>query len=196
MVLVASSARNIMSERYSSFKEIWNHCNRTAFYARKIAMQYGYGKIAEHAFLAGLLHDLGKIVLLSTSTKLAEWISDFTRNREMRTSTVIEEIAIGMSHSTVGARIAEKWNLPHYVIESVKHHHSPLNADIAFREIVAVTYLANLICGIETGKYDYTVLEEDVLSMFGIQSEAELAELHDNVRNQYESHNEVVLSAS
>jgi len=196
MILVASSARNIMSARYSAFKEIWNHCNRTAFYARQIALQHGYGKLAEHAFLAGLLHDLGKIVLLSTTTKLAEWISDFTRNREIRTSTVLEEIAIGMSHSTIGARIAEKWNLPHYIIESVRHHHSPLSSDAAFRDIVAITYLANKVCGIETARYDYPSIEEEVLTMFGLVDEEKFKAFHDALLTQYEEHHAVISSAS
>ncbi len=196
MILVASSARNIMSARYSAFKEIWNHCNRAAFYARQIALQKGYAALAEHAFLSGLLHDLGKIVLLSTTAKLVEWISDFTRNREIRTSTVLEEIAIGMSHSTIGASIADKWNLPHYIIESVRHHHSPLNSDAAFRDIVALTYLANTLCGIESNRYDYPSVEEEVLSMFSLEDRDAFNSFHETLQSQYEEHNDVISSAS
>jgi putative nucleotidyltransferase with HDIG domain len=196
MILVASSARNIMTSRYSSFREIWNHCNRTAFYARQIALQNGLTKLAEHAFLAGLLHDLGKIVLLSTTTKLAEWISEFTRNREMRTSTVLEEIAIGMSHSSLGARIAEKWNLPHYIIESIRHHHSPLNADPAFLDIVATTYMAKFLCGIESGRYEFAFMEEEILKTFSLSDEESFKEFHSRLREQFDEHNAVISSAS
>ncbi len=196
MILVASSARNIMTTRYSAFKEIWSHCNKAAFYARQIALGNGYDKLAEHAFLAGLLHDLGKIVLLSTTSRLAEWISDFTRNREMSTSTVLEEISIGMSHATIGARIAEKWNLPHYVIESIRHHHSPLNAEPAFADIVRISYLANALCGIENGRYDFAMIEEDVLEAFDINGEERFSAFHAGLRDKFEEHNAVISNAS
>ncbi len=196
MVLIASSARSIMSTRYSSFREVWNHCNRVAFYARNIALQKGYSKIADHAFLAGLLHDLGKIILLSTTARLAEWIADITKNREMRTSTVIEEISIGMSHSAIGAAVAEKWNLPHYIIESVKYHHSPLCSDPAFSNIVSIVYLANTFAGIEAGKYEYPYLEDDVLEMFDLQDEGAVEAFHGDIKRQYEEHIFIALSAS
>ncbi len=196
MILVASSARSIMSTRYSAFREVWNHCNRVAFYARTIAMQKGFSKIADHAFLAGLLHDLGKIILLSTTARLAEWIADITKNREMRTSTVIEEISIGMSHSAIGAAVAEKWNLPHYIIESVKQHHSPLCCDPAFSNIVAIVYLANTLVGIEVGKYEYPYLEDDVLEMLDLQGEGAIESFHEDIKQKYEEHVSVALSAS
>lgn len=196
MILIASSARSIMSTRYSSFREVWNHCNRVAFYARNIALRKGYNKIAEHAFLAGLLHDLGKIILLSTTARLADWIADITKNREMRTSTVIEEISIGMSHSAIGAAVAEKWNLPHYIIESVRQHHSPLCSQPAFSDIVSIVYMANTLTGIEAGKYEYPYLEDDVLEMLDLQEEGAVEAFHEMIKRQYEEHISVALSAS
>lgn len=196
IILIASSAVNIMTNRYSSFREVWNHCNRVAFYARTLAIQKGFVKLADHAFLAGLLHDLGKIILLSTTLKLVEWIADITKNREMRTSTVIEEISIGMSHAAVGAAIAEKWNLPHYIIETVKHHHAPLCCDPSFANIVAIVYLANLFAGIETGKYEYSYVEDDVLELLGIQGEKAIETLHEIVLQKYNEQVEVTSNAS
>ena len=98
-----------MDQRFKSYKKIWEHCNTVAFYSRAIAEKKKLSKIYDKVFLAGMLHDLGKIVLLATSPDLDTWISDITKKREIRTSTVIEEISIGISHSTIGELIAQKW---------------------------------------------------------------------------------------
>ncbi|MCX7679749.1 MAG: HDOD domain-containing protein [Spirochaetes bacterium] len=196
IILIASSARNILSERYSEFKEMWNHSNRVAFYSRAVAIQKGFSKIADPAFLAGLLHDLGKIILLSVTARLVEWIADITKNRDMRTSTIIEEISIGISHASIGAAIAEKWNLPHYIVETIKHHHSPLCCDHSFMDIVGIVYLANLFAGIETGKYEYPYIEDDILELLALQGEGSAESFHKNIRRMYEEHMAIATNAS
>jgi HD-like signal output (HDOD) protein len=186
-ILSASSARSIMDERYSAFKEIWEHCNRTAFYAREIATLTGRARISDQVFLSAMLHDLGKIVLLSTGGSLGEWITEITEKREIRTSTIIEEISIGMSHAAIGELISRKWNLPDYVTEAIRCHHSPLLSNESYREIVFINYIANEMCIIEKNKYSYTHLESDVLQIFGIDDEVRFNALHATVRGRYQN---------
>src|SRR3990172_6537776 len=57
-IIVASNARRILNERYSSFEMIWEHCNKVAFYARNIAVASRLTGIIESVYMAGLLHDL------------------------------------------------------------------------------------------------------------------------------------------
>jgi HD-like signal output (HDOD) protein len=185
-ILIASSARKIINQKYSTFKKIWEHCNRTAFYARAIAVKFGYSRISDCVFLSGLLHDLGKIVLLSANSSLAEWISEITKNRELRTSTVIEEVSIGISHSSIGELIAERWNLPGYLVDTIKYHHSPLFIENSEnREIVFITYIANQICSIEEQRFSYFFIEDEILGMFNIRNENEFNELHDELKQKY-----------
>jgi putative nucleotidyltransferase with HDIG domain len=191
-ILIAASARSIMENKYSAFKEIWRHSGIVAFYARHLALRFGLAKISDTVYLAGLLHDLGKIVLLSTSSKLSEWISEVTRNREIRTTTIIEEVSIGISHSTIGALIAKKWNLPEYLHEAIQNHHSPLNTEEEFRDVVFITYLANQMCGIETKKYDFHYFEEDVLGRFDINDEEKFNRLHEEMKKRYEQQDELL----
>ncbi len=186
-LLIASSARKIMEERYASFKQIWNHCTRTASYSRILAVIFKQGKIIDNVFLAGLLHDLGKIVLLSTNSSLSEWISEVTKSRELRTSTVIEEVSIGISHSTIGEMIAGKWNLPNYIVDSIKYHHAPLNAEGGeYTDIIYIVYLANQLCGIENKKYSFEYIEEDVLQRYSITDFEKFTRLHEIVQQKHE----------
>ncbi|MBN1500115.1 MAG: HDOD domain-containing protein [Spirochaetes bacterium] len=171
-ILLASSARKIFEDRYRTFREIWEHCNKVAFYARSIAIKYKMHSISDRIFLAGILHDIGKIILLSISPELSNKISDLSLTREMRTSTVIEEVSIGVSHSQIGKLIAEKWNFPDYLIASIEHHHNPLVVEEAYKPLVFCIYLANKICNIESGRFFFEYCENEVLDYFKINDAA------------------------
>lgn len=185
-LLVATATRKILDDRFSSFKDVWTHCNLCAFYARGIALEKGLKDAADKAFLASLLHDLGKIVLLSANPVLTEHIEEVSVNRQMRTSTVLEEITIGVSHSTIGKMIAEKWNFPGYITEAIEFHHSPLYADTAYKEVVYLTYIANVMCLLEERKFDYMYIEEDVLDYLGIPNENAFNKLHEKLKDLFE----------
>lgn len=184
-ILIAISSRTILDKRYSKFEQIWNHCNRTAFYARKLAVKFKLRTIFETAFLSGLLHDLGKIVLLSTNLDLTNKIADIVKDRKIRTSTVMEEVSIGISHASLGELIAIKWEFPEYLTQAIKYHHSPLNVKEEFRDLIYITYLANMICGIEAKKYHFGYIEEDVLNYFHISSEDEFNQLCIELQKEY-----------
>ncbi len=184
-ILVSSGSRKIMDEHFTSFKEVWKHCNKTAFYAKKLAQKFKMNKSLEKAVLASLLHDLGKIVLLSVNSELANVMDTVAVKREVRISTVIEEISIGISHSTIGKIIAEKWKLPEYIVETLAYHHSPLCAKEEFREVVYITYLANKLCLIEDKKFDFYYLEDEVLNYFGINGEKEFTAIHDQLSENF-----------
>ena len=186
-ILVASNARRILDKRYSKFEQIWEHCNKTAYYARNIALSYRLTSIVEYSFMAGLLHDLGKIILLATDMTLVKRIANMVENRKIVTSTIMEEISIGISHSSIGAMISEKWNFPPFLIEAIRCHHAPLNSTRQHRDIVCVVYLANMFCGIEDRRYNYTYCEDSVLERFGLNDEKKFTELHAKLKFKYSS---------
>ncbi|MCP4132961.1 MAG: HDOD domain-containing protein [bacterium] len=185
-ILISTGARKMLDTRFSSFEHIWDHCNKTAFYARQIALRYKLTAELENAFLAGLLHDLGKIVLLSTHLAMASWISDIVKNRKIRTSTVMEELSLGISHSSIGKLIAEKWNFPDYLLGAIEFHHSPLAVDDAQRDLVFVVYLANMLCGIDAGNYSFYYIEEEVLERFSLLDEEEFNKFHGTIKKKYD----------
>ena len=191
-ILIAASSRKIIDQRYSMFKQIWNHCNKVAFYGRSLALKIKKGKLSESVYLAGLLHDIGKIVLLSTNTKLTEWISDITVNKAIGTSTVIEEISIGLSHSSIGKLIAEKWNFPQYIVESIAFHHSPLNAEDVTRDVVELAYIANEMCNIEEKKADFDYIENSILEKYKIDDEEKFNKIHEDLKKNFSEHSELV----
>jgi HD-like signal output (HDOD) protein len=185
-ILIASNARKIMESRYSKYEEIWEHCNRVAVYSRLIAEKYKMPGVAENAFLAGLLHDLGQVVLLAVDMKGIKKIAEIVHDRNIITTTVMEEISIGISHSEIGALVSEQWNFPEYLIQTIRYHHSPENIQNEYRDIVSTVYLANLFCGVEKRKYYYYYASEPVLERFRINNENELKKLHDEIKKKFE----------
>ncbi|MBN2159494.1 MAG: HDOD domain-containing protein [Spirochaetes bacterium] len=185
-ILVASNARRILNERYSSFEMIWEHCNRVAFYAWNIAMSFRESAIIENVYMAGLLHDLGKIILLATDKKLVKKIAGIVKNRKI-TTTTMEEISIGISHSTIGSLIAERWNFPEYLVEAIRHHHSPFNCSEKYRDVVYTIYLANMMAGIEDRRYSFFYIEESILERFELTDQSRFNEFHERLKGKYES---------
>lgn len=185
-ILIASNARRILDKRYSSYEKIWEHCNKTSFYARAIALKMHLSAVVEKVFIAGLLHDLGKIVLLSTRMDLVKKVAQEVKDREIIASTIMEEITVGISHSTIGGLISKKWNLPDYLIEAINYHHSPLSVSKEQADLVFIVYLANMLCGIEDRKYTYYYLEEIVLERFDILHEDKFSAFHEELKAKYE----------
>ncbi len=186
-ILLAASARSILDKRYSRFEQIWAHCNQVAFYARRIALKYKFSKIVENAFLGGLLHDLGKIIMLSTDLGTTNKIADIVKDRKIRTSTVMEEISVGISHANIGQLIAEKWAFPDYLVESIRNHHTPLNAEEKHRDIVFVVYLANIMCGIESRRYQLYYAEDEVLARFGLSTDTAFNDLQAELKTAFDT---------
>ena len=93
------------------------------------------------AFTAGLLHDLGKLMLnqLLTPKNRADIRSKITNGSLSRVEA--ERAVMGVDHAEIGACILEKWALPEILIEAVGHHHAPIVKPTA--QLSAVIYLAN-----------------------------------------------------
>lgn len=188
LILTASASRKILDDRYKKFEKIWEHCTRVAFYARLIARKNNLNSISESAFISGLLHDIGKIVLLSTDSSIVNTISEITKNKQLRSSSILEEISIGISHAEIGGLIAEKWNFPESLAAAIKNHHSPMNSKAEHRDITYCIYLANLLCGVETKKYSYYYIESDILKWAGLATIDNVKRYHGYLEENYLKH--------
>jgi HD-like signal output (HDOD) protein len=188
LILTASAAKKILGNKYKKFELIWEHCVRVAYYCRQISKVKNLANLSDSAFITGLLHDIGKIVLLSTDEKIIHTISEITKNKQLRSSSILEEISIGISHAEIGGLIAEKWNFPDDLKIPISNHHSPLNSEPGYKELTYIVYFANMLCGIEINKYNYYYIETQVLEWFKIYSIEELQAFHEKIKKNYNDH--------
>jgi HD-like signal output (HDOD) protein len=177
-MLIAASSRAILEKRFKKFESIWGHCLKAAVYARLLAGELKLRSLEEQAFICGLLHDMGKIVLLAVDLNMTNRIAEIVAQHRIRTTTVIEEISIGISHSQIGKLLATKWNFSEFLIQGIEFHHSPHRAKTEHRTTTYLTYLANLFCGIESKKYEYSFADSLVCEALGLTGESALVDLH------------------
>ncbi len=128
-------------------KEFWKHSLAVACAARMLIRQIDPAVDEEEAFVCGLLHDMGKVALDACLPR------SFSRVVQIAESSLaniadVEKKVLGIDHTVVGKRLAEKWQLPLSILETVwLHHQSPdsLPEAIRHRSIVRTVYLADLL---------------------------------------------------
>lgn len=98
----------------------WRHALCTALCARLLAE--ATGQDAEAAYTAGLLHDVGRLVLaIHQPQALGEAIAQAAAHDDH--AGAHEQALLGVDHATVGAMVAEHWRLSPAVVQAVRHHH-------------------------------------------------------------------------
>jgi putative nucleotidyltransferase with HDIG domain len=119
--------------------KLWRHSVTTAFNSKFVAESVGLDGAL--LFTAGLLHDLGKIILGQERQPAAK---DLFHSPSDAESLAHEEQIFGCTHAEVGAALLEKWKLPAQIIAAVRHHHTPKDAGDNSQVAACVT-LGNLI---------------------------------------------------
>jgi putative nucleotidyltransferase with HDIG domain len=121
---------------------LYHHAVGTAVIAEKIAGETGKSAPAL-AYTAGLLHDIGKVVLdqyIQTALPL------FYRqlNEEGKNSSEAERAILGIDHREAGGILALRWSFPESLTETIRCHHNPETA-VQYRDLVHIIYLADLL---------------------------------------------------
>lgn len=125
-LVVTSAARNLYNTRTSQtgLKErlLWEHSIGCAFACRIMASETRPA-LTEEAFLAGLMHDIGKLVLNIQTPEMFDQIVQVVYN-ENRSFSLTEKEIIGFDHTEVGALLVNKWKLSPILEEVIKNHHN------------------------------------------------------------------------
>jgi putative nucleotidyltransferase with HDIG domain len=141
-VIVAASVRKVFHSegRGLTSQLLWQHSWGTAVAAKAISVCTKYPN-AEEAFIGGLLHDLGKMLLLKNRTEFFGEIVDAVRHGET-TFNQAELDRFGFSHAHIGSLLAAKWHFPAQLIEAIRYHHDPAAAP-EYGHLTAIVSLAN-----------------------------------------------------
>ncbi|WP_455198155.1 HDOD domain-containing protein [Kaarinaea lacus] len=125
-----------------SMHSFWEHSIFCALCARNIAMECLRDQ-REAVFVAGLLHDMGKLVLYNQLPELSRRTLESSNNgKQSRESQTAEREIIGFSHADVGGELAKRWSLPLNLQECIAYHHEPDKAEHHHTE-VAIIHMAN-----------------------------------------------------
>jgi len=115
------------------------HSMLTAILAKKIVSNPA---LAEAAFTAGLLHDIGALVLLHAAPP--DYVRALERKKELNgDSAAAEREIFGVTHAEVGAYLLGLWGIPFPIVEAVAFHHRPNEVAPESRPLVAAVHIAS-----------------------------------------------------
>ena len=131
-------------KQHASFDltRFWEHSIACGIASRMLARTYR-ARFSAEAFVAGLLHDIGKVILNQYFQD--DFLSIIETQKKGATLESAETSVIGTHHTQIGSWLAEKWNLPRIISRTILYHHEPWDAqtDTLF---IAFVHLANYLC--------------------------------------------------
>ncbi len=170
-MLYVSGVRKIMGNRYDKVQKIWDHCAKCSFFAKVIAMDNSKHKLADLAATGGLLHDIGKLIILSLDKKIVDKMTNF-QIQEKDSSVLIEEFTVGISHADIGGRLLKKWSFPEDLIHIVEFHHRPFLAPPEHKDLLEIVYLANMMLDALDNRANFFTINQEILKNFKLDNEA------------------------
>ena len=129
-------------------KIFWRHSLVCAILARLIAKKTLYTS-PDEAFLTGLLHDIGKLVLWVNFPK--EYAGILKSSNDRCDLILAGEALHGSTHCEVGSWLIKRWNLQSFMADAVLYHHDSVDRIQDALPLVKIIYVANILCP-ETNK--------------------------------------------
>lgn len=187
LVLSASIFKLMKSDSKSTgfdSQAFWTHSLLTAMVATQVCDTYEL-KQKDEAFSAGMLHDVGKLVLAQYFAQ--DYVAVLRHARQIQQTPHglkflwLEQQMMGMTHTDIGTHLADKWKLPTALAETVRFHHHPGEAELHPQLVYSVA-LANQVAAVWQDGQPLTLegLSADVREYFSLESETDLAFLADN----------------
>jgi len=160
-------------------RKFWRHSLLTALIAHHVAIKVGY-KDGEQAFLAGLLHDVGRLVLY---VNFPEAYSTLLHEEAFTPDAFLEaEAKIAAPHPEVAAEILSLWNIDTFIVDAVLYHHESVERLTPAFHLVKIVCAANTLARKrEAGEVNY----DPVLRLLGVNAE-EAAALVDEAEGELE----------
>ncbi len=162
---IFSTSKNVVDN--FTLDNLWRHCLLTAEFSKIIAKCEGLDKNKiESAYISGLLHDVGKIIMMSklpTEFSKAESLSFKKQVPLFRT----EGEVFGTTHATVGAYLLGLWGLPAEVVKITASHHTPdISKESAIGPLTAVHVADSLAHASELGVI-FPMIDKEYLAALG-----------------------------
>ena len=168
-IIISTSVFEIMNK---SMVGLWEHSVGCAIGCKILAREIGFKEPEEFA-VAGLLHDIGKVVVTVQLPEIKDNIETLIQTEDLNYFEA-EKREMGFSHDRVNAWLADHWNLPLTTREGIAYHHRPHSAQYYpdFAYIVHIgDFLVRLMEMGSGGDDHISYLQEQALNRFGLDFE-------------------------
>jgi HD-like signal output (HDOD) protein/CheY-like chemotaxis protein len=160
----------------------WRHSLITNAFSRIIATAAGSDPGAiEEAAVAGLLHDVGQLVLAANRPADSQTVARLMKEEALSASAA-EERVFGATHMAVGAYVLGLWGLPDAVVEATRFHHVP--GEVPHRRFAAVSavHIANAFANVASNPASVVTDAVDLVYLRELGVDTRLPEWHDACR--------------
>ncbi len=159
-----------------SLEHLWQHSWHVGMLARQIVNAENRAHLGDEVFTAGLLHDLGKLVLASGLTEdyrrvLENWVA------QPQPLWRVEKQFLGATHAEVGAYLLGLWGLPAAVVDGVGFHHRPAEHPKKEFTLVTALHAANALeheCDDSLPPEAKDVIDMDYIAALGFDERVEV----------------------
>jgi signal transduction histidine kinase/HD-like signal output (HDOD) protein len=132
-------------------KRFWRHSLTCATMAKLLAKKISYSS-PDEAFLSGLLHDIGKLVLwVNFSKEYADMLASSNNESDL---LLAGEMRLGATHCEVAAWMIGQWNLQSFMADAVLYHHEPVHRVLDALPLVKIVFVANCLSREALGEND------------------------------------------
>lgn len=128
-----------------SLEQFQRHAILTAHLAKKMFKDPRSG---EDAFIAGMLHDIGKLLMMAYFPDESVIICKEMKAQGKKRS-IVEKDLLGVTHAEMGAYLLGIWGVPYSVVEAIANHHTTVTAPYRKFDIVSAIYVANRLVNLE-----------------------------------------------
>lgn len=145
-IIITASVFDAFSNRRPGsldLQRFWQHSLASAIASKATAELIGASHAAEDAFVGGLLHDIGKIVMDQYQPGIYAPIAKYAVDKGILLLGAEREV-MGLDHAAVGGWMMEKWRLPPSIVHMVSDHHLP-GAASDQRELIAAIHLGDIL---------------------------------------------------
>jgi putative nucleotidyltransferase with HDIG domain len=185
-VIMATATHSLYIKGNELSETLWNHSLGVALAMRVLSGRSG-GRDGDHAFLAGLMHDVGEMILVHGDPRGFATLAHDAHAGQCQLKDKEQE-SYGFDHTLVGVTLLEAWNIDEQIREAVRNHH---NYEAAGKD--PKTLSAALICA------DYLAFKADLgfysqppgpdaglMGAFGCEGDEPLSEAVSEIRAAYE----------
>ena len=175
LVFLISASNMFKKDKEQEFyRYFWQHSITTAFLAQNLAQKSGFKRIVDEAFLAGLLHDIGRIALYQANSQVYLEI----RSEE-------EEAKIfGATHKEVGEAILSDWDFPALYVDAAREHNS-LNITSQHKTTIIIVSAADLLSG-HLSESRLSETNDDLLEAFMVRINLDKNDINYYITEFYE----------
>ena len=183
-VVLATAAQSFLARNSKIARKLWSHSLAAALAARMLARRSGFAD-SELAFLAGLLHDVGEMVLLHGDPRGFEQIIEDVQLDKVSLVDKEKEV-YAFDHASIGVALLEFWNIDAQISDAVLRHHERDGKPEA-QSLKTILRMADHLCHrADLGFFADNDAPYPLLCAFGCDDAGVLADLLEQLKKAFE----------